>query len=95
MSERMPVLFAAQAISLSARTNVLTRHAVDDMRERAEQLLPEGDELRRAILTFATQYEILHRDTYGLKVLGEALQRDVDVAMGASPPARKRRDIDD
>lgn len=94
MSDRLSVLFAAHAVALSSRTNVLTRHAVDDMRGRAEQLLPQGDDLRTAILTFATQYEILHRDPYGLRVLGEALQRDLDAAMGAPAPARERRDID-
>lgn len=83
MSERMPALFAAQAVALSARTNCLTAHAVEDMRARAEQLLAAGDDLRAAIMSFAVQYELLHRDVYGLRVLGEGLQRDLDLALGA------------
>lgn len=93
MSDRMLVLFAAQSVAMSARINSLTEQAVDDMRCRAEELLSAGEDLRNAVITFATQYELHKYDPFALKVLGEALERDVAVAMGAHP-LRERRDID-
>jgi hypothetical protein len=86
MSARMPALFAAQSVALSARTRCLTGHAVDDMRTKAEELLPKGDTLRQAILTFATMYEQHRRDPQAVVVLGEALEADVSRALlsGAS-----------
>ena len=96
-SERMPALFAAQAVALSARCNQLTMNAVDDMRTKAEELLARDDPARSAIIAFATGYENLHRDPYGLSKLGEILQDALGVALNpdAPPMFRSRRDLDD
>jgi hypothetical protein len=98
MSLRMPAMFAAEAVALNAITGSRTMHMVDDMRTKAEELLARDDDLRRAILAFATQYEVLKRDEYGLKVLGEQLRAAVATALNpeAVPRTlRHRADIDD
>jgi hypothetical protein len=95
MSERMPALFAAQAVAMSARTDGLTQHAVDDMRTRAEELLERDDPLRAAMLRFATVYELLHRDAHAMHLLGEELQAAVEVALSLTRPSLPyRSDID-
>jgi len=92
---RMPVLFAAQAVAMSARTDGLTAHAVEDLRVKAEELLPKGDGLRLAVLSFATQYEAWRRDLHALRRFGEALERDIQTALNPDrQPVRERRDID-
>ena len=95
MADRTTVLFAATAVALTARTGGLTQNAVDDLRTKAEELLDRGDDLRLAVLSFATMWEEYHRDPYALEKLGEALGRAVDQALNpAARPARERRDID-
>lgn len=93
---RTPALMAAQAVALSARTHMLTQHAVDDMRTRAEELLDRDDPMRAACLRFATKFEEYRRDTYALEKLGEELQRELANALSIEAPSlRERRDIDD
>lgn len=95
MSPRMPVLMAAQAVALSARTGGLRRDQVDDMRTKAEELLERGDTFRTAVLMFATQFEAEWRDRVAVVSLGEELQRSVDRALRPDPPDLHRRDIHD
>lgn len=96
MSERMPALFSAMAVAMSARTDGLNLHAVEDMRSKAEELLPRDAPLRLAIQNFATMYEIYHRDAYALRKLGEELERAIDAALHPDRPAPAiRRGIDD
>lgn len=96
MGDRMAALFAAKAIALSARTGSLTMHAVDDARAKAEELLDRDDDLRPAIIRFATQFEQYRRDPYALEKLGEELDRAIEDALGLSPAAPAyRADIDD
>lgn len=96
MSNRMPVLMAAQAVAMSARTDGLTLHAVEDMRVKAEELLSHGDELRLAVLTFATAYERDRRDPAAMAVHGTALEAEIREALNIAAPAatRTRADID-
>ena len=95
MTDRTPVLMAATAVALSARTNTLTAHAVDDMRIRAEELLPPDDPLRPAVIRFATMFLELRRDPYALSKLGEELERAVSEALHPDRrPIEPRRDID-
>jgi len=95
MSERMPAMTAALSVAMSARTGSLTQHAVDDLRTKGEELLPRGDDLRSAILSFATRYEQLKRDQVALKYLGEELQAALAKTLNPDQPAlRERRDID-
>lgn len=94
----MPALFAAQSVAMNAITGSLTLHMVDDLRTKAEELLPRGDDLRCAILTFATQYEVHRRDDYAMRKFGAALQAAVTVVLNPDVPAptlRHRADIDD
>lgn len=91
---RTPVLMAAYAVALSARTGSLTRHAVDDMRTMAEELLERDDDLRPAVFNFASQYELHSHDPVHVGYLGAALERAVRLASGLDQPRRERRDID-
>lgn len=80
---------AILAVALKARTGGLTALDVDQARETAEALLPEGDPQRAAMIAFATGYERLRHDAYGLQKLGEALQNAQHVALNpAAAPAR-------
>lgn len=95
MSDRMPALIAAQAVAMSARTGSLTQHMVDDLRTKAEELLARDDDLRPAILRFATKFEEYRRDAYALTKLGEELEREVSAALNPGRPVpRERRDVD-
>lgn len=95
MADRVSVLMAAKAVALSARTDGLTPHAVEDMRTRAEELLARDDALRPACIRFATMFEEYRRDAYALRMLGEELEREIEAALGLTPPApRLRRDLD-
>lgn len=87
MSARMPALFAAQAVALSARVGELTLQAVDDLRTKAEELLGKGDPLRAAILTFATMYEVHRRDKAALASMGETLEAALRVSLDVPHPA--------
>lgn len=90
---RVPVLSAAFAVALSARTGSLTLHQVEDMRTKAEELCERGDELRSAVILFATEYEAHRRDPVAMASLGEQLQRDVERATRPDLPGHDRRDI--
>lgn len=90
--EHVPALMAAFAVALSARTNMLTPHAVDQMRTQAEELLPRDHGAYSAIVSFATQYEIYHRDPEALAKLGEYLEASLTEAVGPRRPYRA--DID-
>ena len=94
-STTMPAVFAAQAVAMSARCNSLSAMAVHDLCSKAEELLPRGDDLRCAVLSFATMYEVHRRDEYALRLLGEQLEAAVHVHLHPqSRPAPFRRDID-
>jgi hypothetical protein len=83
----MPALSAALAVALSARTGALTLHMVDDLRTKAEELLPRADPLRAAVLSFATRWEAHRHDAGAVLSLGETLQAALDAALAAPPPA--------
>ena len=93
MSGRVPVLTAALAVALSARTGRLKEHAVEDMRTRAEQMLQPDDPLRRAVIMFATAWKAERRDRAAVAGLGEELQRSIDRLTRADVPGADRRDI--
>ena len=69
--EHTGALMAAYAVAMSARTNQLTEHAVEDMRVKAEELLLKEHPAYKPILHFATMYEITRRDPAALAVLGD------------------------
>lgn len=94
MAERHgPVLLAALAVAMRARTGGLIGHEVDDMRIRAEELLERDDELRRAIMGFATGYELHRHDPAAVAELGEELDRNIERDLRPVPPDIERRDI--
>ncbi len=88
-------LMAAFAVAMNARTNQLTQHLVDDMRAKAEELLPREHQAYPLILGFATQYELHRRDPEALATLGETLQHGIRLAVApASPELPFRSDLD-
>ena len=90
----LPVMMSALSVALSARTGQLTPHAVDAMREQAEELMAKDDPTRPAIMTFATMYQLVHRDREALRELGEDLKRAVEYATAPAPRFTPRADID-
>ena len=93
--EHMPALMAAFAVAMSARTNQLTPHAVEDMRIKAEEVLKRDHPAYPVILNFATQYELHRRDPAALAQLGETLELGVRMAVQPSQPDRPTRmDLD-
>jgi hypothetical protein len=89
----LPVLFAALAVAMSARVGGLTQHQVDDLRTKAEELLPRGEGLRQAVLAFATAYEADRHDAKAMEYHGQALERAMREATGLERPRRTRADI--
>jgi len=95
MSQRMPVLMAAQAVALSARTNTLTAQAVEAMLARACEALAPVDELRAAVVTFAAAYERHRRDPEAMAVHGVTLEAEIREILKLNPAMpRTRVDID-
>lgn len=93
--EHLPALMAAFAVAMSARTNQLTPHAVEDMRIKAEEVLKRDHPAYPVILNFATQYELHRRDPAALAQLGETLELGVRMAVQPSQPDRPARmDLD-
>lgn len=83
---RVPVLIAAQAAALSARTGGLAGPQVADLLRQAYDLLDPGDDLRQAILSFASRYNDLRRDAYAVRLLGEELEAALRVALNLENP---------
>ena len=93
--EHTPALMAALAVALSARTQTLTPHAVEDMRIKAEELMPRDHSAFAAITTFAVQYELHRRDAQKLAELGEELEACLRRAVAPAAPERPyRADLD-
>lgn len=88
------VMLAAQSVAMRAMINDLDQHAVDDMRQRAEELLTSDSDLFRAITGFVTQYELARHEPGDLAMQGRILRDQVLSASGAVPEHRERRDID-
>lgn len=94
IDKQNPARMAALAVALSAQTDMLTPHQVEDMRTKAEELLPPGDPLRAAILSFASMHEIAISpwgtgdDSAPPEVpqLGRDLQAVIDLLDGAGQP---------
>jgi len=93
--EHLPALMAAFAVAMNARTGQLTQHQVDDMREKAEELLRRDHPAYPLITHFATQYEIHARDRDQLVILGDALEHGIRLAVAPAQPDKPwRADLD-
>lgn len=86
----VPALIAIQAVALSARTNQLSLHQVDDARTKAEELLPRDHPARSAMLTFATMWEQYRRDQEQIRKQGEYLQDALGRALNPDAPAPRQ-----
>lgn len=93
---RVGLMTAILSVSLSARQNVLEVWKVADLRERAVSVLPQGDDLRQAVVGFASRYPDLRRDAYALRLLGDELYCALNVALNpeAASGSRYRSDVD-
>lgn len=93
--EHTPALMAAFAVALSARTGQLSDHAVEDMRIRAEELMPRDHPAFMAVTTFATMYELHRRDAQKVADLGDELDACLRRALAPAAPDRPwRADLD-
>ncbi len=85
---------SAQSVAMQAMINDLDHHSVDDLRQRAEELLDRDDPLYRAITGFATQYQLASGDPGALAMQGRILRDAVLAHAGGDVQRRERRDID-
>lgn len=90
----LPALMAAFSVAMSARAGMLTDHAVEDMRVKAEEVLLRDHPAYPLIMTFATMYELARRDPAQLHELGEDLDRGIRLALAPAPALPFRADID-
>lgn len=88
-----PVVSSAVTVALQAKVGSLKPLEVERMRSQAEQLLNAGDPMRAAVLTFASQYEVVRWMPAALVVEAEALFRAAELALVPDPPGQDRRDI--
>jgi hypothetical protein len=93
-NEHLPALMAAFSVAMSARAGMLTDHAVEDMRVKAEEVLLRDHPAYPVIMTFATMYELARRDPAQLAALGDDLERGVRIALAPAPTLPFRADID-
>ena len=105
-AEETAILFDAIAVAGLARTGAgvskagrpdtqgLTTSRVDELRTRAEQQLPQGHDLRRLIVDFATQYEEMRHNPAEVKKLGMTLHDACHELVNPAPARPYRADID-
>jgi hypothetical protein len=72
-SPRVDIGLGAAALAMKAKCGQLTRHDVDELRERAEQLLHRDDPMFRDICWFATQFGEHPEDAAHVAYLGRLL----------------------
>jgi hypothetical protein len=90
-----PQVAAIMAAFAVAMTNQLMQQVVDDMRTKAEELLPRDHAAYPVIMAFATQYELHRRDPAQLAELGKTLQMGIRLALAPAPVKLPfRRDLD-
>ncbi|MBY5988192.1 hypothetical protein KUV49_09620 [Roseovarius atlanticus] len=86
--------FAAFAVGQRAKVNDLEQWQVDEMRAKAERYIANPqDVLRRAVIGFATRYELDRHNPTQLYEIGTALVDLVDTLNVPVPPAQDRKDI--
>lgn len=90
---RSLVVFDAFAVGMRAKVGPVDQIDIDHLVAKAEQLLGSSDELTRAIMRFATQYQICQLDRAVVAQLGEELS-DYAQSQTYVLNARERRDID-
>lgn len=95
MTNRMPVLMAAQAVALSARTGSLRPEAVTNMVDQAITRLSPGDDLRSAVITFSEAFDRDRRDPGAMEVHGVTLETELREILKLNPASpRVRVDLD-
>lgn len=87
-----PILLAATAAALSARTGRIQPHQVEAL-TGAAHALPEGHPLRFEVMTFCHAWGQHRRDPEAVSALGEALDRGIARALRKDPIDRNRSDI--
>ena len=92
-NEFVALRFEAFALGMKARVNGVDAEDVEELRQRAEQLIDDADDpVRRAITEFATQYELCAHDFARLSELGDDLTGRIERANYAPPPGSDRKD---
>lgn len=89
----MRVQMAAFALGLRATVGQPEAHEVGRLVDMAQERLPDGHPLRRAVTTFAADYMRVRWHRGALCDAGIALRRAVDLDMVTLPPGQDRSDI--
>ena len=87
-----PILLAATAVAMSARTGRLQAHQVAALEDQA-LALPDSHPLRFDSMSFVLHWRENHRDAQAVAALGEALDRGIARVLRKDPIDRNRSDI--
>lgn len=89
----LAVRFSAFTVAYNAKIGAVEPHEVDGLRAMAERTLEVDDPVRRAITSFATQYELHAHDPAGLTQIGHELSDEIEKLNVPTPPGTDRADI--
>jgi hypothetical protein len=93
MRDRVAVGLKALAVAMAGKARTLDAQDVHDLVTEAEQVLGSGDELTRAIMEFATQYEVERYCPDLVAALAIGLHRRLELLTVPTPPDVGRADI--
>lgn len=91
--DRVSVGLKALAVAMSAKARALDAQDVHDLVTEAEQLLGSADDLTRAIMEFATQYEVDRHSPDLVAAIAVGLHHRLELVMQPVPPDQGRADI--
>lgn len=89
----LAVKFDAFAVAMQAKAGGLEDFDVDSLVAKAEQLLGSDHPVARAVMAFATQYQLDPRDAVHVAEHGDILLAAIDRLNVPEPPDMGRRDI--
>lgn len=90
---RLDVMFGAFGVAMKGIAGQLDPQDVADLVTRAEELLGSAAPEARAVMAFATQYELHRQDPARVADLSKWLRHQLEVLMQAPPVDAGRADI--
>jgi hypothetical protein len=90
---RVGIGFKVLAVAMAGKAGQLDPQDVHDLVTEAEQVLGSANALTRAIMDFATQYEVDRYDAAIVAALADRLHERLEVLAMPVPPGEDRADI--
>lgn len=91
--DRTAIGMKVLAVAMSGKAGTLDPGDVHDLVTEAEQVLGSADPLTRAVMEFATQYEVDRYSPETVAALAAGLHHQLDLLTMPVPPDLGRRDI--